>query len=202
LAAFHYEFDDMQLVAIGGTSNSTTLVNANAGVGKGIESEMQYLVTDNLIVSAGFGYTDTEIIDSSLSVPAGPLTTPLDPLNAAGCSLIDGNPFQHAPEWTANIEFDYTRQLSSGNEFYLFSDWKWKGETQDFLYESVEYTFDTQFEGGLRIGYRNLEQDWEVGLFARNITDEDNPIGGIDFANNTGYVNEPRVWGGEFHYRF
>jgi len=95
-----------------------------------------------------------------------------------------------------------TKTLNNGNEFYLFSDWKWKGETQDFLYESVEYTFDTQFEGGLRVGYRHLDQDWEVGLFARNITDEDNPIGGIDFANNTGYVNEPRVWGGEFHYRF
>jgi len=202
VAAFHYEIDDMQLVAIGGTSNSTTLLNANEGVGMGIEAEMQYLVTDNLIISAGFGYTDTEINDSDLSVPAGPLTTPLDPLNAAGFALIDGNPFQHAPEWTANIEFDYTRQLNNGNEFYLFSDWKWKGETQDFLYESVEYTFDTQFEGGLRVGYRHLDQDWEVGLFARNITDEDNPIGGIDFANNTGYVNEPRVWGGEFHYRF
>ncbi|MEK9870460.1 MAG: TonB-dependent receptor, partial [Gammaproteobacteria bacterium] len=83
-----------------------------------------------------------------------------------------------------------------------FTDWRFKGETQDFLYESEEYTFDTQHEGGLRMGYRNLSNDWELGVFARNITDEDNPIGGIDFANNTGYVNEPRIWGAEFRMNF
>ena len=39
-------------------------------------------------------------------------------------------------------------------------------------------------------------------MFARNITNEHNPIGGIDFANNTGYVNQPRIWGAEASYRF
>jgi len=202
MAAFYYEIDDMQLVAIGGTSNSTTLLNSEEGTGKGVEAEIQYLLADNLILSAGFGYADTEINDPNLSVPPGPLTTPRDPLNAAGFALIDGNPFQHAPEWTANIELDYTHPLSDDRELYFFTDWRWKGETQDFLYESVEYTFDTQFEGGLRVGYRDLSRDLEIGFFVRNITDEDNPIGGIDFANNTGYVNEPRIWGAEFLLQF
>jgi iron complex outermembrane receptor protein len=116
--------------------------------------------------------------------------------------VIDGNPFQHAPEWTLNLELDYTRPLASGNELFFFTDWKWKGETNDFLYESIEYTTDTQFEGGLRFGYRNLEKNYEIGLFGRNITDEENLIGGIDFANLTGYVNEPRVWGAEARYSF
>jgi iron complex outermembrane receptor protein len=202
LAAFYYEIDDMQLVAIGGSANSTTLLNAEGGTGYGIEFEMDYLLTNNLILSGGFGYADTEINDSSLSVPAGPMTTVLDPLGANGNALIDGNPFQHAPKWTANIELDYTHPISGDSELYLFTDWKFKGETSDFLYQSIEYTTDTQFEGGLRFGYRNNAKNYELGFFARNITDEDNAIGGIDFANNTGYVNEPRVWGGEFIYKF
>ena len=201
-AAFYYKIDDMQLVAIGGNANATTLLNANEGVASGVEAEFDYLLTDNLILSGGFGYNKTEINDNTLAVPAGPLTTPLDPLDANGFALIDGNPFQHAPEWTLNLELSYTHPLASGNEFYLFTDWKWKGETQDFLYESEEYVFDTQVEGGLRLGFRENTHNYDIGLFARNITDEDNPIGGIDFANNTGYVNEPRVWGGEFSWRF
>ena len=100
------------------------------------------------------------------------------------------------------MELDYTHPLANGDELYLFTDWKIKGKTQDFLYESKEYIFGTQFEGGLRAGYRNNTYNFEVGFFATNITDEDNPIGGIDFANNTGYVNEPRIWGGEFRYNF
>lgn len=201
-AAFYYEIDDMQLTAIGGASNSTALINANEGIGYGVEFEMDYLVTDDLILSGGFGYAETEINDSTLSVPGGPLVTLRDPVDANGFALIDGNRFQHAPLWTANIELDYTYPLAGDSELYLFTDWKLKGKTQDFLYNSIEYTFDTQFEGGLRLGYRNVGKNYEIGLFVRNITDEDNLIGGIDFANNTGYVNEPRVWGGEFTYRF
>lgn len=203
VATFYYVVEDMQLVAVGGgTSNTTSLLNANEGIGYGVELEAEYLAADNLILSGGFAYNETEINDETLSVPGGPLVTLLDPLDANGFALIDGNPFQHAPRWTANFELDYTYPLSERSELYLFTDWKFKGETQDFLYESIEYTFDPQFEGGLQFGYRNLEKNMKVGLFGRNITDEDNPIGGIDFANNAGYVNQPRVWGVEASYQF
>ncbi len=202
IAAFYYVIDDMQLVAVGGQSNSTSLLNADEGTGQGIELEFDYAISENLIVSAGAGWNDTEISDSTLSIPGGALVTLLDPLDQNGFALIDGNPFQHAPKWTANIELDYTRELSGGGEIYFYTDWKFKGETQDFLYESIEWTTDTQYEGGLRFGYRNVERNYEIGLFGRNITDEDNLIGGIDFANLVGYVNEPRIWGVEASYSF
>ena len=201
-AAFYYVIDDMQLVAVGGADNSTSLLNANEGTGYGVELEIDYAVSSNLILSAGYGYNKTEIKDNSLSVPGGPLVTVLDPLDDNGFAIINGNPFQHAPEWTANIEIDYTLPLESGNELYLFSDWKFKGETNDFLYESIEYVTDTQFEGGLRFGYRNVDNNFSIGFFGRNITDEDNAIGGIDFANLVGYVNEPRIYGVEASYSF
>ena len=138
-----------------------------------------------MIFSAGFGSADTRIKQSGLATaPCGSgLCTILDPIDANGNAVIDGNSFQHAPEWTLNFEIDYTAPLSNGDEIYVYTDWKFKGETQDFLYESIEYTFDTQFEGGLRAGYRSTANNYEIGIFARNITDEDNIIGGIDFAN-------------------
>jgi len=204
IAAFTYTVDDMQLTAVGGANNSTSLLNAEEGVGSGIEFELQYAASENLILSGGFGYNDTEINEAGLgTAPCGSgLCTVLDPINANGFAVIDGNPFQHAPKTTLNLEIDYTRPLASGNEFYFFTDWKLKGETNDFLYENIEYTYDDQFEGGLRLGYRNVDGGYEFGLFGRNITDEDNPLGGIDFANLTGYVNQPRIWGLEGSYRF
>jgi hypothetical protein len=36
---------------------------------------------------------------------------------------------------------------------------------------------------------------WEVAAFVRNLTDEDNVKGGIDFNNNTAFVNDPRTFG-------
>lgn len=205
VAAFYYEIDDIQLTAVGGADNSTTLLNANEGVGYGVEFEAEWVPTDNLVLSGGFGYVKTEINDNSLAVaPCGSgICTVLDPLNGNGLALIDGNPFQHAPEWTANVEVDYSYPLRGGSaELYLFSDWKFRGETNDFLYESLEYVYGTQFEGGLKLGYRNLQDNWEIGLFGRNITDEENVIGGIDFANLLAYTNEPRTWGVNVSWRF
>ena len=202
VAAFYYEVDDMQLVAVGGNANSTTLLNADEGVGYGVEFDIDIAMTENLILSGGFGYNKTELNDKELTLPIGPLATSRDPLDENGRAIIDGNPFQHAPKWTANLELDYTHPLANGNELYLFTDWKLKGKTSDFLYESIEFTFGTQFEGGLRLGYRDNAKNFEIGLFARNLTNEHNPIGGIDFANNLGYVNQPRIWGGEARYSF
>ena len=202
VAGFYYEVDDMQLVAVGGDANTTTLLNANEGVGYGVEFDVDIALAENLILSGGFGYNKTEINDKELTLPVGPMATSRDPLDENGRAIIDGNPFQHAPKWTANLQLDYTHPLANGNELYLFTDWKLKGKTSDFLYESIEFTFGTQFEGGLRLGYRDTVRNFEIGLFARNITNEHNPIGGIDFANNLGYVNQPRIWGGEARYSF
>ena len=194
----------MQLIAVGGADNSTRLLNADRGTGSGIEIEVEYAVTENLMFSAGFGSANTEIKQEGLSIglPGHGLVTVLDAIDANGNAVIDGNSFQHSPEWSLNFEIDYTAPLSNGDEIYVYTDWKFKGETQDFLYESIEFTSDSQFEGGLRAGYRSTANNYEVGIFARNITDEDNVIGGIDFANLLTYVNQPRVVGVEASYRF
>lgn len=204
VAGFYYEVDDMQLVAVGGQANTTALLNAKEGVGYGVEFDVDVALTETLILSGGFGYNKTELNDKELTlpIPAHGLVTSRDPLDANGRAIIDGNPFQHAPKWTANVQLDYTHPMANGTELYLFTDWKLKGKTSDFLYESVEFTFGTQFEGGLRVGYRDTVRNFEIGMFARNITNEHNPIGGIDFANLLGYVNQPRIWGAEARYSF
>jgi iron complex outermembrane receptor protein len=48
------------------------------------------------------------------------------------------------------------------------------------------------------LGYAGNAGAWEVALFGRNITDEENVKGGIDFNNLTGFDNEPRIIGVSF----
>ena len=86
-------------------------------------------------------------------------------------------------------------------ELIFFTDWVYQGDTQMALYESVEFQTNDQFEGGVRITYFN-EAGYEVSVVGRNITNEDNIKGFIDFNNNTGFVNEPEYWGGEFRVQF
>ena len=39
-------------------------------------------------------------------------------------------------------------------------------------------------------------------MFGRNITDEENIKGQIDFNNLTGFVNDPRILGVDFNKKF
>jgi len=202
-AVYHYEIDDMQLTAIGGSGNFVQLVNADQGTGTGMDIDAEVLISENFQVSAGFSISDTEIRDPNLTVPpCASLTTnpaefactPLDPIDLNGNAIVDGNPFPGAPDYTFNLTARYAVPIESG-EVFFFTDWARQGKTNFFLYDSAEYYSSGNFEGGLRAGYIHGDNDWEISVFGRNITDEENLKGGIDFNNNTAFDNEPRIWG-------
>ncbi len=210
-AAFFYTVDDMQFSAIGGSDNLTQLVNADKGEAYGFEVDAQWLATDELTFTAGYSYNHTEIQDDTLTVaPCGASIataiqshcTVLDDRPDGYNAVIDGNPFPQAPESIFNFTARYTIPMGDDGEFFVFTDWAFQGETNIFLYEAAEFKTDDNFEGGLRIGYENFAHNYTVALFGRNITDEHNVKGAIDFANLTGIVNEPRIWGVEFKYTY
>lgn len=220
-SVFYWTMNDQQLSAVGGGGNFIQLVNVDKTVGFGFETDLEFLVTDNLTVTAGFSYNDTEIKDSELLVGICLLCTVLDPLtwfdvngviitaaqaaldpDAVARATIDGNPLPQAPDITANFTAEYVVPLSEGRELFFFTDWSITGDINLFLYESAEFNSSGNFEGGIRAGYRFGDGASEIALFVRNVTDEANIKGGIDFNNITGYVNEPRVWGIELGTHF
>jgi iron complex outermembrane receptor protein len=203
-AVFYYEVDDLQLSAIGGGGNFVQLVNADKGTGMGLDLDGEFLFTDRFMMTLGFSYTDTEIDDSTLVVPpcGSGLCTVLDPLDVNGNAIIDGNSFVQASEYVATVTARYGIPIGTNGELFFFTDWAFQGETQFFIYESEEFKSDGNFEGGARIGYSHDGGKWEVALFGRNITDEANVKGAIDFNNLTGFDNEPRIVGVSFRARF
>ena len=50
-------------------------------------------------------------------------------------------------------------------------------------------------QGGVRLGFTLNDGKYQIMAFGRNITDEENLTGAIDFNNLTGFVNEPRTIG-------
>lgn len=200
---FSYTVDNPQLTAVGGENNFNTLINADEAQGQGFELEMEAVVTQGLQLTAGLSYNDTEIKDSTLAIqPCGGGCTVLDPAGPIeGTVLIGGNQLPHAPKWIANATVRWSTDIASG-ELYVLGDWFYRGEENLFLYEAAEFNVDSMSELGLRIGYRWDSGQQEVALFGRNITDETALVGGIDFNNLTGFVNEPAFWGLEYSARF
>ncbi len=202
LNAYYFNINDQQLTAIGGAGNFNQLLNADEGIGYGIEAELDFAVNDNLTLSTNFSWNETEIQDENLTTaPCGSATpcTVLDPLDANGGALIDGNPFPQAPEFIFNIIANYTQPFAGG-ELFGTTDWSYRSSANIFLYESVEFEADSQFIGGLKAGFR--KGPWQIAGFARNITNEVGTVSAIDFNNLSGIFNQPRTYGIEVGWKY
>lgn len=201
LAVFDYRVEDQQLTAVGGAANFNTLINADQTDGQGLELDLQAYVTEQLYVTIGASWNDVEIDDPNLFIqPCGGGCTVTDaPGRAPGTVSIDGNRLPQSPEWVFNLTARYGWSMGAG-ELYVLTDWSYRDDINFFLYDALEFRGDALFEGGLRIGY--LWDQYELAAYGRNITDELELVGGIDFNNLTGFVNEPRVFGLEFKARY
>lgn len=204
--AYYYEVTDPQFTAIGGEGNFNQLINADKGEGYGIELDGDVYLGAGFSLAGGFAWNHTEIKDSDLLVAfCGANCTVTDPIVNVGTTRranIDGNPFPQAPEYTANLTLNYVRTLAGGAQVFASTDWVMQKDFNLFLYESVEFMQDTSFEGGARVGWRDLDLGLEAAVYVRNMTDEANVIGAIDFNNLTAFVNEPRTFGIQLTKRF
>jgi iron complex outermembrane receptor protein len=209
LGVFSYTVKDLQLTAVGGAANANILLNAKKAAGQGFEMDLQAYLTDNLLASLGVGYNDTKIKDPNLVVSVcgngqyitRPNCTVLDPQPSATTANINGNALPQAPKTTLNFTAKYSQPLAGG-ELYVFTDWVYRSKINFFLYESKEFTGKALTEGGLRVGYTWGGGKYDAAVFGRNITNQIRLVGGIDFDNLTGFINEPRTWGAQFKAQF
>jgi iron complex outermembrane recepter protein len=201
---FQYNIKNQQLTAVGGAANFNQLVNAAKTTGQGFELDMSAYLTDTFLMTLGASYNDTKIKDPNLRVDAcgsgctvlDPIVAPIDPSigKFAPTVSINGNPLPQAPKVTINVTARYGIPMADG-EFFVFTDWAYRSKINFFLYESKEFTGKPLTEGGLRVGYNWSGGKYEAAVFGRNITNQIRVVGGIDFNNLTGFVNEPRTWG-------
>ncbi len=210
-SVYTFRNDDQQLTATGGAGNINQLLNAEHVDGFGVETEFDFLISENLFFSANASYNDTEIDDPGLKddlCGSAPTCTRLDPI--AGFRqgpfgpvtevFIDGNSLPRTPKWIFNLILEYTYPISNG-DLYANTDWNYRDESDLFLHRSVEFVQDARWLGGLRAGYRT-NSGMDFAVVGRNITDEVVVEGSINFLNLTAFVNDPAYWGVEFLTRF
>ena len=213
---FYYELKNAQLTAVGGGVNANRLINADKVRGYGFEADLEFKPVPELLLTAGVSYNNTSIRDAGLTTaacgavrldtfPNVSLCTPLDPIVVAAAPFsaaivnINGNSLPQSPRWIANWTAKYGMPVGDG-EIYAFTDWAYRSKINFFLYESVEFQDKSMLEGGLRVGYKT--DGFDIAAFVRNITKDTSAVGGIDFNNLTGFVNEPRIWGVEAGFKF
>ena len=198
MGVFRYDVKNQQLTAVGGGANVTSLISAAKTTGQGLEFNLDAYLTERLLVTMGGSINDTRIKDPTLFLPKCAQCTMLDPSSVVGGTTlysIDGNPLPQAPRYTFNLTARYGIPAGPGAEFFVFTDWVYRSKVNFFLYESTEFTGKSLLEGGLRVGYNWGHGKYEVAAFGRNISNQLRVVGGIDFNNLTGFINDPRTYG-------
>jgi iron complex outermembrane receptor protein len=207
---YYFDVSHQQLTVVGGAANVTQLVNAQDTIGKGAELELHARPVSHVEVSLAGSYNQTRIEDPTLAVApcfnwsfaGGPKCTELNSLNAQGFALLNGNPLPEAPRWVGDFSLRYGQPVGPGGELYLFSDMSYRSDMNFFLDKELEFVGPPLFQLGVRIGYTWSDGKYEIAAFCRNCTDQIRNIGGINFENLTGFINDPRIIGGQLRVKF
>lgn len=128
---FYNWYDDLQLSVIyfcqddlGNTSNCNSITNAAQAETSGIELEIEAAPTDNLMLTASFGYLDAEYEEFDF-YDAG----------AGDYKDLTGYRLQNSPEYTASVgatyDFSLLTGLATAGVRYTYSGEKFQGNLQN-----------------------------------------------------------------------
>ncbi len=201
LSAFYMDWKDVQqFIRFQFIDPSTNLLRAVTGVdnatsatSKGIEFNVQALVSDSFRVGGQVGYLDAKYGQYTNALIDGAV------INASGKRLIN------APEWTIGLNAEYSREVFGGNEGFVRGEWTHRSDqlsnTFALRYESFPFISPSYDVVNLRAGVKN--DRWSVNAYIENLFDEDYYSGAYEKAFYSGVQVEAavRTWGVSFSYK-
>jgi iron complex outermembrane receptor protein len=188
VAVFKMDVTAIQLTTpIQASTGAVTSISTNQGDGevRGFEVETKFAATDELTLGFNYALADTEFTsgcdDMQFTITSGGgIFNPNDPnstarnLNGQGSCSIAGNEFPLAAKHTASLTADFVRPVFGGDyEFYLNSDLSYTSKKWVQVH-NLAYTGAAALLGA-RFGIQTA--DWKVGVYGRNLTNEDSSPG-------------------------
>jgi hypothetical protein len=169
-AAFYTKFDDLQVSSLQGTA--FVVDNAGKSVTKGIEMEMTFVATDEIILGLNTALLRARYREFDGVCPDNVNVQSQECQDNGGTTEdYRGKQLHVAPDATGNAFIDYTTPL--GN--ILFNAHLEAKYSDDYYFDSIQnkYTLQEAFwKYNANIGISNLDNTWGVSLSALNITDE------------------------------
>jgi len=203
-AFFFYDLKDLQVSRnFGGESNTTE--NAAGARVRGLEVDVEMLITDNLSLRSGIALVDSEYLDYTAAVLMPLMVPPYgseplsDGLDVSGHSLL------RSPDEAAYVGLDYGRGLANGAGVRVSIDYSYKGDYYfDFSAVPTTEWLEQDAYGLLnaRVAYSSPGNAWEIGLWGGNLTDasyyEDAVVTSV--SSRASYA-DPRTYGIDFKLR-
>ncbi|ALO33318.1 TonB-dependent receptor [Colwellia sp. MT41] len=208
-ALFYMDRDDMQVNSSrvskegNGTEFVSYLGNATSGSNYGAEIESAWTINDYVNVYGSLGLLETEFndfIDANQNSLTG-----AEQSHAPSYQFNVGVNYQPTDEWLFNISVD-------GKDEFYFSDTRYFDYGYDGTFAPIpDEDLKSESIILLNASVSYIQDNWQVKLWGRNLTDEDYANRGFYFDNDSrdGYIpkahtqlSEPLVFGASLDYQF
>ncbi|EED31061.1 TonB-dependent receptor, plug [gamma proteobacterium NOR5-3] len=164
------------------SDSSLTSIVTNHGEGEvfGVELELSYYATENLMFGLNYALADTEFtsgcdefqwtLTSGGGKWTGDAATSADFTGNGDCS-IEGNQFPLSSEHQASGFMNFSMPISNNMEFFFNADVSYESE-KPVQVHNLAYAPEATIVGA-RLGLNG--ENWTLAAFGRNLTDEDAP---------------------------
>lgn len=174
-SAFRYVWEDLQIQVSQGTALFT--INAGKAVGKGLDLETTFKASNRLSLGANVSILDANFVED---VP--------------GAGIVNGEDLTFSPRFVSSLNADYRIPLGQSGELRANLNFSHR--------DSQKLTAVTKASAysllGGRLAWTSTNEQWEVALWGRNITNEVFLESATEF-DTLGFRavrrNEPRTFG-------
>lgn len=185
-AIYRNDYSDLQRTVLGpdpvfGVVQST--FNAADATIKGLELDLALQATDNLVLTAGYGYTDASYGSKN-----------------PGVTFNTNNDFARVPQESYSGSATYDLELGDiGNLQFRVSG----------TYTGDQYFDDanTQHEGSYTlwdgsVSYSDIDKHWNVSLFGKNLNNTEYAYWGSAAGGGNAFLGAPRTYGLRVNYKY
>jgi outer membrane receptor protein involved in Fe transport len=184
VAIFHSTFSDLQVSTFDG--NYALLVgNAAEAVADGVELDFRLAVTDSLTLTGAFAYLKAEY-DSYEAAQCTADQTAATPAGTTCTQDLSGEMLTFAPEQSANLGLVYTRDLSDSLKMRFSTDVNYTSEYWVAGDADPNVLEDGYAKVNSLIALAPMDEQWEVSIVAKNLTDEKTSHWGNDVPASAG----------------
>lgn len=175
VSVFRTQFDDLQVSGFDGFA--FVVGNAAKATSQGIELDGMWRLSERLTLGGSYSYLDAEY-DSYESAPC---TVSQKQVASGACQQdLGGKSLHYAPDNSANLNISYELPMGPDYSLGFSADVNY---SDDFFLQNDLDPDDAQesfTKVNARVALKNLAQNWELAVVAKNLTDKRTANNGLD----------------------
>ncbi len=149
---------------------------------EGIETEIQWLPTENLLIDGNISYVDArwdDYKDAGCIRPQYQAVACTDiGSNGQPVQDLSGKRINNTSPWTANLNVTWSDTLANGMNWYIRGEYTYRDD-RFFLPDLDPQVTDDDYQlFNASIGFTGASENWDIIIWGKNLTDEEYLIGG------------------------